>query len=127
MKLIDVFPGDLAEPGAEADPKMGQQMLVGVEVLRAKYREDFETPQPLKPGEVTPISFNIWDKFHTFRKGHRVMVQIHSSWFPAYDRNPQQFMNIYEARSGDYQTAIQRIHRAEHAASHLVLPVLVDD
>ena len=127
VKLIDVFPGDLAEPGAEADPKMGQQMLVGVEVMRAKYREDFETPQPLKPGEVTPISFNIWDKFHTFRKGHRVMVQIHSSWFPAYDRNPQQFMNIYEARSGDYQTAIQRIHRAEHAASHLVLPVLVDD
>jgi len=74
---------------------------------------------------VTPISFNIWDKFHTFKKGHRIMVQIHSSWFPAYDRNPQQFTDIYRATSDDYRTATQRIHRSKDAASNLVLPVLI--
>ena len=125
VKLIDEFPGDIPESSGEAASMAGQQMLVGVEVMRAKYRDNFEFPQPLEPGVVTPISFNIWDKFHTFKKGHRIMVQIHSSWFPAYDRNPQQFTDIYRALPEDYKAATQQIHRSNDAASNLVLPVLI--
>ncbi|PHR92666.1 MAG: hypothetical protein COA69_07505 [Robiginitomaculum sp.] len=117
VKLIDVYPGD--------DPKMGSyQMLLGYEVMRAKYRDSMEHPTPLRPNKVTPISFNIWDKFHTFKKGHRIMVQIHSSWFPAYDRNPQKFMNIYKAEGDDYKSASHKIYRSSKFSSHLVLPVL---
>jgi len=126
VKLIDVFPGDAPNP--EPNPKglqMGSyQMLVGVEAMRAKYRNDFTNPKPMKPNKVTPISFNIWDKFHTFKKGHRIMVQVHSSWFPAYDRNPQQFMDIYQAKAEDYRKATQKVHRSRQSPSHLVLPVL---
>lgn len=73
------------------------------------------------PDAVTPISFNIWDKFHTFKKGHRIMVQVHSSWFPIFDRNPQTFTNIYRAGKSDYRTATQRIYRSSGSPSHLVL------
>lgn len=126
VKLIDVYPGDAKDP--EPNPKGvkmgGYQMLVGVEVMRAKYRSDFENPAPMEPNKVTPLTFNIWDKFHTFKKGHRIMVQVHSSWFPAYDRNPQQFMDIYQAGTKDYQKATQKIYRSKSAPSHLVLPVM---
>ena len=126
VKLIDVYPGDAKDP--EPNPKGvkmgGYQMLLGVEVMRAKYRNDFENPEPMKPNKVTPISFNIWDKFHTFKKGHRIMVQVHSTWFPAYDRNPQKFMNIYHAEAQDYQKSIHTIYRSKESSSHLVLPIL---
>ncbi len=126
VKLIDVLPGDTPDP--EPNPKnvkMGSyQMLVGVEVMRARYRDSFEKPEPMVPGEITPLTFNIWDKFHTFKKGHRIMVQVHSSWFPAYDRNPQQYMDIYQAKDGDYIKAMQKLYHSENAASHLVLPTL---
>jgi uncharacterized protein len=127
VKLIDVYPGDA--PDIADDPnkvKMGSyQMLLGVEVMRAKYRESMSDPKPLTPGRVTPISFNIWDKFHTFKKGHRIMVQVQSSWFPAYDRNPQQFMDIYQAKKEDFKLANHTIYRSSHFASHLALPVVV--
>ena len=125
VKLIDVFPGDTrdAEPNP-TDVRMGSyQMLVGVETMRAKYRNDYSNPEPMTPNEVTPISFNIWDKFHTFKKGHRIMVQVHSSWFPAYDRNPQQFMDIYRAKKKDYKEATQKIYRSGKTPSHIVLPI----
>lgn len=100
------------------------QMLLGVEVMRAKYRESMSDPKPLTPGKITPISFNIWDKFHTFKKGHRIMVQIHSSWFPAYDRNPQQYMDIYRATEIDYKSADHNIYRSRRFPSHLKMPVV---
>lgn len=78
------------------------------------------------PDAVTPISFNIWDKFHTFKKGHRIMVQVHSSWFPIFDRNPQTFTNIYRAGKSDYRTATQRIYRSSGSPSHLVLPIVAN-
>jgi uncharacterized protein len=112
VKIIDVI------------PETGYQMLLGYEVMRGKYRESFSAPSPMKPGEVTPVSFNIWDKFHTFRKGHRIMVQVHSSWFPFFDRNPQVFTNIYRAKPADYRKATQKVHRSPEAATHLVLPVV---
>ena len=127
VKLIDVHPGDYVatEPSTAAVPMGGYQMLLGVEVMRAKYRNSFANPEPLQPNQVTPLSFHIWDKFHTFKKGHRIMVQVHSSWFPAYDRNPQQFMDIYQAKAGDYRKAVQSIHRSTASPSHLALPVMV--
>ena len=127
VKLVDVFPGDTPDPDPNpTDARMGgYQMLVGVETMRAKYRDDYSNPKPMTPNEVTPISFNIWDKFHTFKRGHRIMVQVHSSWFPAYDRNPQQFMDIYHATKNDYNKATQKIYRSAKTPSHLVLPIRV--
>lgn len=133
VKLIDVYPGDMGDEDAglsdmDSDPKqvkMGSyQMLLGVEVMRAKYRNSMSDPEPLVPHEITPVSFHIWDKFHTFKKGHRIMVQVHSSWFPAYDRNPQKFMNIYQAAASDFQTSTHQIIRSRKFASHLALPLL---
>ena len=127
VKLVDVFPGDTPDPDPNpTGARMGgYQMLVGVETMRAKYRDDYSNPKPMTPNEVTPISFNIWDKFHTFKRGHRIMVQVHSSWFPAYDRNPQQFMDIYHATKNDYNKATQKIYRSAKTPSHLVLPIRV--
>ena len=125
MKLIDVFPGDAPnhEEGPNAVQIGGYQMLLAVEMMRGKYRNSFSKPQPMEPGKVTPIRFNLWDRFHTFKKGHRIMVQLHSSWFPVFDRNPQTFTNIYRARPEDYRMAAQKVYRSETSPSHLVLPV----
>jgi hypothetical protein len=124
-KIIDVYPGDA--PENPSGVKMGgYQMLLGLGVMRGKYRNDPAKPEPMRPNEVTPIDFTIWDKFHTFKKGHRIMVQIHSSWFPYFDRNPQRFMDIYRAGPRDYIRATQRVYRSAEFPSHLVLPVLAD-
>ena len=122
VKLIDVYPADA--PDFEEVRMGGYQMLLGIEIMRGKYRNSFSDPEPMTPDEITPISFHIWDKFHTFKKGHRIMIQIQSSWFPAFDRNPQKFTNIYRARKEDYQAATQKIFRSDESPSHLVLPVL---
>jgi putative CocE/NonD family hydrolase len=127
VKLIDIYPDD--EPAAKTESgevKMaGYQMLVGVEVMRGRYRKSFEHPEAMKPGEITPIEFNILDRFHTFRKGHRLGVQVQSSFFPFIDRNPQTFVDIYHARPADYHKAMQRISRSSAQPSHLELPVLM--
>jgi predicted acyl esterase len=102
----------------------GYQMLLGIEVMRGKFRNSFSIPESMTPDEITPISFHLWDKFHTFKKGHRIMIQIQSSWFPAFDRNPQTFTNIYRAKKDDYQKATQKIFRSGGSPSHLVLPVV---
>jgi putative CocE/NonD family hydrolase len=117
VKLIDVHPGD-------AEELPGYQRLVGMDVMRGRYRNSFSHPEPMKPGEVTPVSFDILDKFHTFRKGHRIRVHVQSTFFPYVDRNPQAFVNIYSARPEDYVKATQRVCRSAQSASHLVLPVL---
>lgn len=116
VKLIDVHPED-------GSNKAGYQELVNFQVLRAKYRESFSKPSPLAPGKVTPLRFQIWDRMHTFRAGHRIMVHIHGSWFPLFDRNPHVFTNIYRAAASGYQTATHTIHRSSRGPSHLVLPV----
>jgi putative CocE/NonD family hydrolase len=122
VKLIDVHPADAPDFG---DVKMGgYQMLLGVEIMRGKYRNSLSSPAPMVPDEVTPISFYLWDKFHTFKKGHKIMVQIQSTWFPAFDRNPQVFTNIYAAKKGDYIKATQKIFRSADSPTHLVLPVV---
>ena len=127
VKLIDVYPDDAAceLPDEEcSDPMGGYQQMVRGEVMRAKYRNSFESPEPLVPGDVTEVSFDMEDIAHTFRTGHKMMVQIHSTWFPMVDRNPQQFLNMREVAEDDYQIATHRIYVSSEYPSHLTLKAL---
>ena len=90
----------------------GYQQLVRGEVMRGKFRNSFEQPEPFTPGEPTEVPFTIPDVYHTFRPGHRIMVQVQSSWFPLVDRNPQTFVDIYNARSSDFRKATHRVYRS---------------
>jgi predicted acyl esterase len=126
VKLIDVYAWDHHDP--EPNPthvKMGgYQQLVRGDVFRGKFRNSFEKPEPFEPGKITKIEFTIPDIFHTFRRGHRVMVQIQSTWFPLVDRNPQTFGNISTAKPEDFRKATQRVYRNSNAASSLTVQVL---
>ena len=127
VKLIDVLPGDT--PNNDPNPagvRMGHfQMLLAGEVFRAKYRQSYEKPVPLVPGQATTLAFELRDRYHTFKKGHRIMVQVQSSWFPVIDRNPGVFTNIYHAKPAQYRRTTQRIHRSPgRASSHVVVHVL---
>ena len=97
----------------------GYQMLVRGEVMRAKFRNSFENPEPLTPGEVTEVRFDTPDIFHTFKAGHQIMVQVQSSWFPLVDRNPQKFVDIYAAKEEDFQVATHSIYHSSNYPSHL--------
>lgn len=112
VKLIDVFPDDLEDypENDQGVPMQGYQMLVRGEVLRGRYRNSFEDPEPFTPGEVTQVRFEIPAVLHTFKPGHRIMIQVQNSWFPLVDRNPQTFVNIYEADEEDFQKATHRIY-----------------
>jgi hypothetical protein len=102
----------------------GYEMLVHAEVFRGRYRNSFENPEPFVPNKIEHVKFNIADVAHTFKKGHCIMVQIQSSWFPLVDRNPQKFVNIYEADENDFQKATIRIYHDKKNASNILLPVL---
>ncbi|HNP54653.1 MAG TPA: CocE/NonD family hydrolase C-terminal non-catalytic domain-containing protein, partial [Ferruginibacter sp.] len=99
------------------------QMLVRAEIMRGKFRNSYSDPQPFQPGVITPVKIQLNDVAHTFLKGHRIMVQIQSSWFPLVDRNPQQFMRIPDAQPSDFQSNLIRIHHTETQASKISLPV----
>ena len=133
VKLIDVFPDSLYYNNVniydDSDPVLkypmgGYEMLVHGEVMRGKYRNSFEKPEPFVPGKVTTVSFKIGDVAHTFKKGHRIMVQVQSSWFPLVDMNPQRFENIYKAKKEDFHKSTIRIYHDSQHPSYLVLPVL---
>ena len=127
VKLIDVYPDDFPDPTPNpAGVRMGGfQQLVRGDVMRGKYRDGhFSDPRPFEPGKSTPRSMVMNDTLHTFRAGHRVMVQIQSSWFPLVDRNPQTFTNIYSAAAGDYRKATQTIHRTKSMPSKVTVNVL---
>jgi putative CocE/NonD family hydrolase len=127
VKLIDVLPGEEGDPeppGQAAWPLGGCQQLVRAEVMRGKFRHSLERPEPFVPGQPTAVAFALNDICHTFRRGHRIMVQIQSSWFPLVDRNPQVFMDIYHAKDEDFQPAEHRVYRNAERPSYLVLPVL---
>jgi uncharacterized protein len=126
VKLIDVLPGNT--PDNQPNPagvRMGHfQMLLAGEVMRAKYRTSYEKPSPLVPDQPTKVDFDLRDRYHTFKKGHRIMVQIQSSWFPVIDRNPGKFMDIYHASPSDYQKTTQKVFRSPQLPSHLTLQVV---
>ncbi len=126
VKLIDVFPDTLRDypTNDKSVPMAGYQMLVRGEVFRGRYRNSFETPEPFKPGEVTSVRFELPDVAHTFKKGHRIMVQVQNSWFPLVDRNPQTFVNIYEADEEDFQKATHRIYHDARRPSGVKVLVL---
>jgi putative CocE/NonD family hydrolase len=126
VKLIDVFPDSLRDyPDNDKDvPMAGYQMLVRGEVLRGRYRNSFEHPEPFVPGEVTRVRFEIPAVLHTFKPGHRMMIQVQNSWFPLVDRNPQKFVNIYEAGPEDFQKATHRIYHDADRPSAIRVGVL---
>jgi hypothetical protein len=113
VKLIDVYPPD--HPNFDHNPKNivmgGYQQLVRSEVFRGRFRNSFEKPEPFSPDQVTDVEFPLQDILHTFKKGHRVMIQIHSTWFPYIDRNPQKYVdNIYKASEEDFITSAIRVY-----------------
>jgi uncharacterized protein len=120
-RLIDVYPEDYAkEPGMA-----GFQRLIAGEPLRGRFRKSFEKPEPVEPGAVEEYAIDLNWGHHCFRKGHRIMVQISSTWFPVIDRNPQKYVpNIFEAEDSDFQKATQKVFRSPRQPSHLVLQVL---
>lgn len=126
VKLIDVYPDD--QPDNKPNPMKvrmrGYQQLVRAEIMRGKFRNSFENPEPFVPNEPTEVKFVLPDALHTFRKGHRLMIQVQSSWFPLVDRNPQKFVDIYTATESDFQKATQRLYRSGENISSIVLTVL---
>ncbi len=131
VKLVDVYPGNYPTPRpAEGQPvpsnavRMGgYEQLVRGEPFRGKFRNSFEKPEPFIPGKAAAIAFEMPDVYHAFRKGHRIMVQVQSSWFPLVDRNPQKFMNIPKAGQADFQKATERIFRSAKLPSSVTLLV----
>lgn len=129
VKLIDVFPDNFSYPDSVKgnDKKYlmsGYEMLVRGEIMRGKFRNSFEKPEPFVPGQASHVKFELPDVAHTFKKGHRIMIQIQSSWFPLADRNPQKFINIYEASESDFQKATIHILYDKEHQSKLTLPVI---
>ncbi|RZK49795.1 MAG: CocE/NonD family hydrolase [Pedobacter sp.] len=126
VKLIDVFPEDAANPNPNPKGLImgGYEMLIRGEILRGKYRNSFETPEAFVPGKVTEVKYTLPDVGHTFKRGHRIMIQVQHSWFPLADRNPQKFMNIYEAKASDFQKATHKLFHEIGNASFIALPVL---
>jgi putative CocE/NonD family hydrolase len=126
VKLIDVYPDNAPNNSPRgAQVKMGGfQMLVRAEVMRGKFRNSFSRPEAFAPGKPAEVKIALNDAHHTFKAGHRVMVQVQSSWFPLVDRNPQKFVDIYSATEADFQRATHRIYRAGKLSSHLKVGVL---
>ena len=136
VKLIDVYPPEFPEadtPPPTTPPKdaqsprfvmAGYQQLVRGEPMRGKFRNSFQTPAPFVPGKVEALNFNMPDINHTFRRGHRIMVQVQSSWFPLIDLNPQSFVRIPDAKPADFVKATQRVYRSAAQASSIEMLVL---
>jgi len=124
VKLIDVYPNEVGSRPALG----GYQLMVSADIFRGRYRESFESPVPIAANEPLPYRFALPTANHVFLPGHRIMVQVQSSWFPLYDRNPQTFVpNIFWAKPGDYRKAVQRIYHAAGQASFIELPLVVND
>jgi putative CocE/NonD family hydrolase len=122
VKLIDVYP----EKNPENWELAGYQLMVSNEVFRGRYRKGFEHPEPIQGGEILEYSFSLHTQDYTFRKGHRLMVQVQSTWFPLIDRNPQTFVpNIFEAKPADFRTARHQVFRSSRHPSNVSIPVVV--
>ncbi|NOX64375.1 MAG: hypothetical protein GXO85_00930 [Chlorobi bacterium] len=92
--------------------------------MRGKFRNSYEKPEPFVPNKPTKVKFTMNDSYHTFLKGHRIMVQVQSSWFPLFDRNPQKFCDIYSADESDFQSAANRVYHTEKYPSKIILNVI---
>ena len=121
VKLIDVYPQDYKK-----EPKMsGYELMIVDDVLRGRFRNNFSRPEPIVPGKVETYNVGLHGADHVFKKGHKIMVQVQSTWFPIIDRNPQKYVpNIFEAKDSDYQSAIQKVYHSVKFASSIELPVV---
>jgi putative CocE/NonD family hydrolase len=126
VKVIDVYPDSQPDPNPNLTGVRlgGYQQLVRGDVMRGKFRNSFEKPEPFAPGEPTHVAFAMPDVYHTFQPGHRIMVHIQSTWFPLVDRNPQTFVDINNAKESDFQKANQRVYRSRDAATHITVGVI---
>lgn len=124
VKVIDVYPYDTPDSDVTGAEMGGYQQLIRGDIMRGKYRNSFEHPQPFVPGKVTEIKLPLQDVYHTFKKGHRIMIQIQSSWFPFFDINPQTFTDIYKAKKSDFQKATQKVYFSEEYPSRIEMKVL---
>jgi len=126
VKLIDILPNN--EPDPDPNPRnfqmAGFERLVRAEVFRGKFRNSYERPDPFTPNKIDSVSFDLNEVAHCFKKGHRIMVQVQSSWFPIIDRNPQKFKKIPEANENDFQVATVRIYFDATNSSNIVLPII---
>jgi putative CocE/NonD family hydrolase len=123
VKIVDVFGEDTLTPGAKE--LAGYQMHVRSEVIRGRYRDSFEKPAPFEPNQPAKIKLTLQDVLHTFKKGHRLMVQVHSSWFPLVDRNPQKYVpNIFFANEDDFIVATHRVYRSPELPSQIRVGVM---
>jgi len=121
VKLIDVFPEKMPDNWKMA----GYQLMVANEVLRGRYRTNFEHPEAITPNQALPYIIDLHTQSYRFNKGHRIMIQVQSTWFPLIDRNPQTFVtNIFDARPEDFRTATQKIYRSAAHPSHVTVPVV---
>ena len=121
VKLIDVYPDEVA-----GQPEMGGfQLMISADIFRGRYSDSPETAKPIAAGQPLLYRFAMPTANHVFLPGHRMMVQVQSSWFPLYDRNPQTFVpNIFWAKPGDFRRAVQRVYHTPGEASFIELPVL---
>ncbi len=127
VKLIDVYPADTRNHSA-TPPSVslaGYQQMVRSEIFRGRFRNSYSAPEPFVPNEVTPVTVPLQDVFHTFKRGHRIMVHVQSSWFPLFDRNPQKYVNnIYKASASDFSKATRRVFHNKNHASRLEFRIL---
>jgi putative CocE/NonD family hydrolase len=126
VKLIDVFPDNTPDndPNPAGVKMGGYQMMVRGEPMRARFRNSYAKPEAMVANKITKVEFTLPDVNHAFEKGHRIMVQIQSSWFPLVDRNPQKFVDIYRASEADFQKATERVYHSSLYGSHLTLSIL---
>jgi len=121
VKLIDVYPDEVPVETAMG----GYQLMVSADIFRGRYREGLDIARPIAANQPLPYRFNLPTANHVFLPGHRIMVQIQSSWFPLYDRNPQTFVsNIFWAKPEDYKKAVERVYHAPGQASFIELPLV---
>jgi putative CocE/NonD family hydrolase len=120
VKLIDVYPEDYPEDRAMG----GYQLMIACEIFRARFRRSFEHAEAVTPGAVEEYTIDLHTNDHAFLKGHRIMVEVQSTWFPLYSRNPQVFApNIFNVPAAGYRAAIQKVYRSREYPSHLRLPL----
>jgi len=131
VKLIDVFPDNFSyndttdgKGNGKDYPMGGYQMLVRGEVMRGRYRNSFEKPEAFEPGKITEVKYALPDVAHVFKKGHRIMVQVQSTWFPLVDRNPQQYVNIYTCGKADFVSCDVKLYTGKGHASSVILPII---
>jgi putative CocE/NonD family hydrolase len=121
VKLIDVYPDSIADR-----PWMGgYELMVAGDIMRGRYYKSWTTPRPIPANTVTPFTVDLHEQVYTFRKGHRIMVQVQSTWFPLYDRNPQTYVpNIFRAKASDYRARTHRVFRSARYPSHVEVRVV---